>query len=320
MSNLLEVKNLHTQFYTQHGIVSAVNGVDLAIERGETLGVVGESGCGKSVTFLSVLQLIPSRVGEVTEGEIWFDGENLLKKSEKEMCAIRGSRISMIFQDPMTSLNPSFTIGFQLIESIRLHQHSSGAKARQTAIEMLQLVDIPLPEQRLKEYPHQLSGGMCQRIMIAIALSSNADLLIADEPTTALDVTIQAQILELMRQIKNKLHTSIILITHDLGVVTNMCDRVAIMYTGKIVEYGDLHDIFERPLHPYTRGLLDSIPRLDKETETLHVIPGMVPSLTHMPKGCSFYPRCGYSLPICAQEVPNVFQKEHHWARCWLYV
>ncbi|MGE5572615.1 MAG: ABC transporter ATP-binding protein [Bacteroidota bacterium] len=319
MPKLLEVKNLHVEFYTQEGVVCAVNGVDFGVERGETLGIVGESGCGKTVTALSVLQLIPSRAGKITEGEIWFNGENLLEKNEKEMCAIRGSKISMMFQDPMTSLNPAFTIGFQLTESIHLHQHSSKAKARQTAIEMLRLVGIPSPEQRFNEYPHQLSGGMCQRVMIAIALSSDADLLIADEPTTALDVTIQAQILELMQEIKKKLHTSIILITHDLGVVAGMCDRVAIMYAGKIVENGELHGIFEQPLHPYTRGLLDSIPRLDKETDKLHVIRGMVPSLTDMPKGCSFCPRCDYALPICAQQVPDMLQMDDRAVRCWLY-
>ncbi len=322
MPKLLEVKNLHTGFYTKDGgFVHAVNGVDFTVEQGETLGIVGESGCGKSVTSLSVMQLIPPRAGRITEGEIWFQGENLLQKSEKEMCALRGARISMIFQEPMTSLNPSFTIGFQLMEPIRLHQHCSRAQARQTAVEMLRLVGIPLPEQRLREYPHQLSGGMRQRVMIAIALSSHPDLLIADEPTTALDVTIQAQILELMKETSRRLNTATILITHDMGVVAGMCDRIAVMYAGRIVEYGGLYEVFEHPCHPYTQGLLASIPRLDRENETLHMIPGMVPGLGHMPAGCEFCPRCSRALPICRAEKPGVYQAtgQGHTARCWLY-
>ena len=322
MPRRLEVKNLHTGFYTRDGgFVHAVNGVDFTVEQGETLGIVGESGCGKSVTSLSIMRLIPPRAGRVTQGEIWFQGEDLLQKNEKEMCSLRGARISMIFQEPMTSLNPSFTIGFQLMEPIRLHQHCSRAQARSTAVEMLRLVGIPLPEQRLREYPHQLSGGMRQRVMIAIALSSHPDLLIADEPTTALDVTIQAQILELMKEASRRLNTSTILITHDMGVVAGMCDRVAVMYAGRIVEYGGLYKVFERPHHPYTQGLLASIPRLDREAETLHMIPGMVPGPGNMPDGCEFYPRCSRALPICRTQKPGVYEAtgQGHTVRCWLY-
>lgn len=321
MSKLLEVKNLHTGFYTKDGgFVHAVNGVDFTVEQGETLGIVGESGCGKSVTSLSIMRLIPPRAGRITEGEIWFRGEDLLEKSEKEMCALRGAKLSMIFQEPMTSLNPSFTIGFQLMEPIRLHQHCSKAEARNAAVEMLRMVGIPLPEQRLREYPHQLSGGMRQRVMIAIALSSSPDLLIADEPTTALDVTIQAQILELMKETSRKLDAATILITHDMGVVASMCDRVAVMYAGRIVEYADLYELFEHPLHPYTEGLLASIPRLDQESKMLHVIPGMVPSLDNMPEGCEFCPRCSRSTPICQTGKPELYEAgPGHTVRCWLY-
>lgn len=319
MPKLLDVKELCTGFFSEKTIVGAVNGVSFSVDRGETLGIVGESGCGKSVTSLSIMGLIPPRQGKVTSGEIFFDGENLLTKSEKEMCALRGKRISMIFQEPMTSLNPSFTIGFQLSEPIRLHQGVSKAEARERALDMLKLVGIPLPEQRLGEYPHQLSGGMRQRVMIAIALSCDPDLLIADEPTTALDVTIQAQILELMREIRGRLNTAIIMITHDMGVVAEMCDRLVIMYAGKIVEQGMTRTVYRTPLHPYTKGLLASIPRIDQDVETLYMIPGMVPNAKNMPKGCAFFPRCEYAMPQCAQAPPIMVEEDAgHASACWL--
>jgi len=319
MEKLLTVKNLHTNFFTKTKTLSAVNGVDFSIERGEILGIVGESGCGKSVTSLSVLRLNPSGISEIADGEIIFKNENLLEKSEKEMCAIRGNKIAMIFQEPMTSLNPSFTIGYQVTEMIRLHKKSSRAQARSRACEMLQLVGIPDPEECMKKYPHQLSGGMRQRVMIAIALSCNPDLLIADEPTTALDVTIQAQILDLMKKIRENLNMAIILITHDLGVVAGMCDNVTVMYAGKIVEYGSVGALFENPLHPYTQGLINSIPRLDQKNEELYVIPGMVPGLDNMPKGCSFYPRCDRAVAACADISPDLYKVNGRDVRCLLY-
>lgn len=305
---LVEIRNLRTHFYTEEGIVPAVDGVNLYIKRGETLGVVGESGCGKSVTSLSIMRLIPNPPGKVVDGEILFEGQDLLKKSEAEMRRIRGNEISMIFQEPMTSLNPVYTIGDQISESIQLHQGLSRKEAMEKAIEMLRLVGIPLPERRVKEYPHQLSGGMRQRVMIAMALSCNPKLLIADEPTTALDVTIQAQILELMRKLKKELGMAIMLITHDLGVVAEMCERVVVMYGGKVVEEADVISIFKNPLHPYTEGLLRSIPRMDEETEKLHVIEGVVPNPLHLPKGCRFHPRCPYATDQCREAQPKLEQ------------
>ncbi|NLV92339.1 MAG: ABC transporter ATP-binding protein [Firmicutes bacterium] len=303
---LLEVRNLKTYFYTEDGVVPAVDGVDFSLDKGTTLGIVGESGSGKSVTSLSVMGLIPNPPGKIEAGEIIFEGEDLLKKSEAEMRKIRGNDISMIFQEPMTSLNPVFTIGDQIIEAIVLHQGLSKSAAREQAIEMLRLVGIPSPEQRVDEYPHQLSGGMRQRVMIAMALSCNPKLLIADEPTTALDVTIQAQILDLMRKLKDELGTSIMLITHDLGVVAELCDEVAVMYAGKIVERGDVNTIFSNPTHPYTLGLLGSIPKLNEERERLQAIPGVVPNPAFMPEGCRFHPRCKYATEECKLAMPEL--------------
>jgi oligopeptide/dipeptide ABC transporter ATP-binding protein len=305
---LVDIRNLKTYFYTEDGVVPAVDGVDMYVKRGETLGVVGESGCGKSVTSLSVMRLIASPPGKIVAGEILFEGEDLIKKSEAEMRKIRGNDISMIFQEPMTSLNPVYTIGDQISEAIQLHQGLSYKEATDKAIEMLRLVGIPLPERRVKEYPHQLSGGMRQRVMIAMALSCNPKLLIADEPTTALDVTIQAQILELMKKLKKELGMAIMLITHDLGVVAEMCERVVVMYGGKVVEEGDAVSIFKSPLHPYTEGLLQSIPRMDEDVERLHVIEGVVPNPLHLPEGCRFHPRCPVAVEKCLQSQPQLEQ------------
>jgi ABC-type dipeptide/oligopeptide/nickel transport system ATPase component len=276
--NLVEVKNLKTYFYTEDGVVPAVDGVDFQIKKGETLGIVGESGCGKSVTSLSLLRLVPNPPGKIVDGEMLFRGENLLKKSESEMRKIRGNDISMIFQEPMTSLNPVFTIGEQIAEAIELHQGLSKKEAIDKTVEMLNLVGIPSAEKRVNDFPHQMSGGMRQRVMIAMALSCNPSLLIADEPTTALDVTIQAQILELMKDLKERLGTAIMLITHDLGVVAEMAENVLVMYAGKVVEYADVRTIFKGPKHPYTIGLMGSIPRLDQPKEKLYVIEGTVPN------------------------------------------
>lgn len=305
---LVDIRNLKTYFYTEDGVVPAVDGVDLYVKRGETLGVVGESGCGKSVTSLSVMRLIASPPGKIVDGEILFEGEDLVKKSESEMRKIRGNDISMIFQEPMTSLNPVYTIGDQIGEAIVLHQGLSKKEGLEKAIEMLRLVGIPLPERRVHEYPHQLSGGMRQRVMIAMALSCNPKLLIADEPTTALDVTIQAQILELMKKLKKELGMAIMLITHDLGVVAEMCERVVVMYGGKVVEEGDAVSIFKSPLHPYTEGLLQSIPRMDEDVDRLHVIDGVVPNPLHLPEGCRFHPRCPYAIEKCKSAQPPLEQ------------
>jgi oligopeptide/dipeptide ABC transporter ATP-binding protein len=301
---LVEVRNLRTHFFTEDGVVPAVDGVSLYINRGETLGVVGESGCGKSVTSLSIMRLIPNPPGKIVEGEIIFEGEDLLKKTEPAMRKIRGNDISMIFQEPMTSLNPVYTIGDQIAEAIELHQGLSHKEAIDKAIEMLRLVGIPVPERRVHEYPHQLSGGMRQRVMIAMALSCNPKLLVADEPTTALDVTIQAQILELMKKLKKELGMAIMLITHDLGVVAEMAERVVVMYGGKVVEEADVVSIFTHPLHPYTEGLLRSIPRLDTQLGKLHVIEGVVPNPLHLPVGCRFNPRCPYVIDKCKETQP----------------
>jgi oligopeptide transport system ATP-binding protein len=306
---LLDIRNLRTYFYTEDGVVPAVDGVNLYVKRGETLGVVGESGCGKSQTSLSVMRLIPMPPGKIMEGsEIIFEGEDLIKKSESEMRKIRGNDISMIFQEPMTSLNPVYTIGDQIAEAITLHQGLNRKEATDKAIEMLRLVGIPLPDRRVKEYPHQLSGGMRQRVMIAMALSCNPKLLIADEPTTALDVTIQAQILELMKKLKKELGMAIMLITHDLGVVAEMAERVVVMYAGKVVEEGDVVSIFKNPIHPYSEGLLRSVPRMDQDVETLHVIEGVVPNPLHLPQGCRFHPRCPYVIDKCKESQPPLEQ------------
>ncbi len=303
---VLEVKNLITAFKTDDGELRAVDDVSFSVMPGQTVGIVGESGCGKSVTSLSIMRLIPSPPGRIAGGQILFNGRNLLDLSVNEMRKIRGNEISMIFQEPMTSLNPVFTIGNQIMESVELHQKLSKAEARKKAIEMLQLVGIPAPEKRVDDYPHQLSGGMRQRVMIAMALSCNPSVLIADEPTTALDVTIQAQILELIKGLREKLNMAVVLITHDLGVVAETCDYVVVMYAGKVIEHGTAEDIFFRPAHPYTRGLLNSIPSHDsgvkkKRLETIH---GLVPSLLDLPKGCRFQERCTKRQDKCSQAEP----------------
>lgn len=320
---LLEVHNLQTQFTVEGGeIVPAVDKVSFYIDAEETLGIVGESGCGKSVTSLSIMQLVPNPPGRIVGGEILFNGEDLLKKSTDEIRKIRGKDIAMIFQEPMTSLNPVYTVGDQIAEAVMLHQKVDKREAMKRATEMLRLVGIPAPERRVNEYPHQMSGGMRQRVMIGMALSCNPQLLIADEPTTALDVTIQAQILELMKDMKKNFHTSIMLITHDLGVVAEMTDRVLVMYAGKVVEEAPTVDLFANPMHPYTRGLMDSIPRMDAEAHTkLHVIEGTVPNLARLPKGCAFAPRCTHAMPICTVKEPVLTQvADNRKVSCWLHV
>jgi peptide/nickel transport system ATP-binding protein len=317
MTTILEVEQLRTRFRTENGVVNVVDGVDFSIRAGETLGVVGESGCGKSVTSLSIMRLLPPN-GKA-EGTIRFNGTNLLELSEKEMQAVRGNEISMIFQEPMTSLNPLHTVGRQIEEAILLHWKVSKAQAKERAIAMLKAVGMPRAEEIYGEYPHQLSGGMRQRVMIAMAMACDPKLIIADEPTTALDVTIQAQILDLMRELKEKTGTSIMLITHDLGVVAEMCDRVIVMYAGQVVEETDVETLFEQPKHPYTIGLMRSIPELDEEREYLDTIPGAVPLPNQMPKGCRFAPRCAQAMPICHEQPPELLQLDGHKCRCWLY-
>ena len=315
---LLDVKGLRTCFYGDDGAVPAVDGVSFSISRGQTLGIVGESGCGKSVTALSIMRLVPFPPGRIVAGEIVFDGDDILRKSRAEMRRIRGNNISMIFQEPMTSLNPVFTVGEQISESIMLHERLGKAEARDRAIEMLHRVGIPSPEKRIDEYPHQMSGGMRQRVMIAMALSCDPKLLIADEPTTALDVTIQAQILRLMLRLKEHLGTAIMLITHDLGVIAQTADEVAVMYAGRIVEMADVSTLFQRPCHPYTIGLLGSIPLLNESRDRLHTIPGAVPDLTELPPGCRFHPRCGAAKDICKESDPPLVDLDGgHWACCW---
>jgi oligopeptide transport system ATP-binding protein len=306
MAPLLEVRNLEVQFKTQDGVVKAVNNVSFSVDRGETLGIVGESGSGKSVTSMSIMRLIPTPPGKIAGGQILFDGENLLDLSDEEMRKIRGNRIAMIFQDPMTSLNPVLTIGRQITESLELHMNMSTTEARNRAVELLSMVGIPSPGKRLDDYPHQFSGGMRQRVMIAMGLSCNPELLIADEPTTALDVTIQAQILELINRLKNELGTAVILITHDLGVVAGMTDRVCVMYAGRVVEQASTHELFNHPRMPYTIGLLRSIPRLDDEIDRkLTPIRGLPPDLISLPQICPFSPRCDYyTAGSCDQQVP----------------
>jgi peptide/nickel transport system ATP-binding protein len=320
---LLEVEDLKTWFYTRDGIVRAVDGVSYRVYPGETLAVVGESGCGKSVTSLSILRLIPSPPGKIVAGRLAFEGRNLLELTEGAMRGIRGNEISMIFQEPMTSLNPVLTIGRQIAEALVLHQGMDRRGATARAIEMLQLVNIPESERRVTQYPHELSGGMRQRVMIAMALSCNPKLLIADEPTTALDVTIQAQILDLMRALKAKTGAAIVLITHDLGVVAEMAQRVVVMYAGRKVEEAPVDALFARPLHPYTRGLLGSIPRLAEAAvadarKRLAEIPGMVPSLKEEVPGCLFAPRCPHATARCAAEYPLLEEEAAgHWVACW---
>jgi oligopeptide transport system ATP-binding protein len=308
---LLEIENLQVQFHTEDGVVNAVNGISLTIEPGETLGIVGESGSGKSVSSLAVLGLLPMPPAKILNGTARFQGRDLLKLSQNELADIRGNRIAMIFQDPMTSLNPFLTIGQQLTEVSRVHLRHSHEQARRHAIQMLERVGLPAPERRLEDYPHQFSGGMRQRVMIAMALSCKPALLIADEPTTALDVTIQAQILELMKELQQAEGTAIVLITHDLGVVANICRRVNVMYAGRFVEEAAVDDLFARPRHPYTLGLLKSIPRLDTADETLTPIRGQPPDLIHLPSGCAFNPRCPNAIERCPKEVPPLFTAEH---------
>lgn len=314
---LLEVKNLKTHFYTHDGILPAVDGVSFKINSGETLCVVGESGCGKSVTAMSILKLVPTPPGKYVEGNILFNGQDILSKTNEEMRKIRGKDIAMIFQEPMTSLNPVYTVGDQIAEAIMIHQGKKKKEAIEIAINMLKKVGIPSPEKRVREYPHQLSGGMRQRVMIAMALSCNPMVLIADEPTTALDVTVQAQILDLMRKMQKETGTAIMFITHDLGVVAEMADRVVVMYAGKIVEEGTVEEIFDDPTHPYTIGLLNSIPQLDgKGKETLHIIKGTVPNLDELPKGCAFHPRCDRVMEICREKKPELISLGNRDRRC----
>jgi len=308
MDNLLEVRDLRTYFYTDDGVVKAVDGVEFEVKAGETIGIVGESGCGKSITAMSILRLIQSPPGKIVSGEILFEGEDLTKVSEKRIREIRGNSISMIFQEPMTSLNPVFTAGYQIEEILKLHQNLDEKEAREKAIEMIRMVGIPNPERIADEYPHQLSGGMRQRIMIAMALACRPKMLIADEPTTALDVTIQAQILDLMNELKEKLNTSIMLITHDLGVVAEMADHVIVMYSGKVVEDAPTIELFENPKHPYTIGLMSSIPSLAKEGQRLETIPGVVPNPLYLPKGCYFHPRCKYATKKCREIQPELVE------------
>lgn len=316
MTPLLSVKDLHTVFYTSDGRNPAVRGVSFDIMPGETLGVVGESGCGKSVTAFSVMGLIPYPPGRIEAGEVLFEGQDLLKKTPDEMRAIRGSKMSMIFQEPMTSLNPVYTIGDQISEVLEHHLGYTRAEGFEKAVHLLHSVGIPEPARRVKQYPHEMSGGMRQRVMIAMALACDPKLLIADEPTTALDVTIQAQILELMKDLKTRTGTAIMLITHDLGVVAEMADRVAVMYLGKIVEEGTARDIFHNPLHPYTLGLLNSIPRMDRLQSRLHVIPGTVPNPMFMPKGCPFNNRCDFATEECMEAEPEI-AGDGHKVRCF---
>ena len=318
--NLLEVKHLRTEFFSsKKSSVTAVDDVSFDIKKGEIVGLVGESGCGKSVTSLSIMQLLKDTPGKVTNGEVIFQGRNLLDASKKEMLDIRGDKMSMIFQEPMSSLNPSMRIDKQMIEGIRLHTPLTKAEARKKAADILSQVGIPDPQRVLKNYPHQLSGGMSQRVMIAMAMSCEPDLLIADEPTTALDVTIQAQILELMKKIQQDKGMSILLITHDLGVVAEMCSRVIVMYAGKIVEEAPVEILFANPTHPYTQGLIASVPKRGSGVKVLPSIPGSVPDLSAMPKGCRFAPRCKYATEKCHQEQPELLSVgEKQKCRCWL--
>ncbi|WP_256806116.1 ABC transporter ATP-binding protein [Bradyrhizobium sp. Bra64] len=317
--SLLRVENLRTYFDTRSGVMKAVDGINLEVREGSTLGIVGESGSGKSVTALSIMRLI-ERPGRVLPGShIYFEGKDLAAISERELEDVRGNRMSMVFQEPMTSLNPVYTVGNQIIEAIRLHRRVSVRDARERAIELLELVGIPSPERRIDAFPHELSGGMRQRVMIAMALACEPKLLIADEPTTALDVTIQAQILELLRQLRDKLAMAVILITHDLGVVAEMCDDVAVMYAGEVVERGSVDAVFCAPQHPYTEALLRSVPLLGMtQAEPLNVIPGMVPSALHWPVGCRFAARCDYASDHCHREAPELVATRAGYAACWL--
>jgi len=319
LAPILEVEDLNTSFFPEEGELKAVSGIDFSLGKGETLGIVGESGSGKSITAMSILQLLEGTTGVIKSGKIVFQGEDLLKKTRQEMMSIRGNSISMIFQEPMTSLNPTMSIGNQIAEVVVLHQKRTKKEAWERAIKMLKRVGMPEPEKRAKQYPYQLSGGMRQRVMIAMALACNPELLIADEPTTALDVTIQAQILTLMKRLQRESGTAMILITHDLGVVAEMCDHVAVMYCGKIVEYTDVRSLFTNPQHPYTIGLLNSIPSHEVDNEgDLQIIAGTVPSPFEELSGCSFAPRCPFAKEMCHKEVPELIDKEDRQVRCFM--
>ncbi|MBN2439538.1 MAG: ABC transporter ATP-binding protein [Deltaproteobacteria bacterium] len=319
---LLEIRGLKTFFYTCEGVSKAVDGVDLSIGRGETVGIVGESGCGKSVTALSILRLVPDPPGRIVGGEIDFNGKNLLQFKISEMRKVRGDQISMIFQEPMTSLNPLFTIGFQISEILRLHKDLSKGAAWDRSVEVLKMVGIPSPEKRIRDYPHHLSGGMRQRVMIAMSIACEPSLIIADEPTTALDVTIQAQILDIMCDLKEKTGASVLLITHNLGVIADTAAKVVVMYAGKVVEQADVEEIFENPRHPYTAALMKALPYPDEAAgskKELYVIPGIVPSPAHLPPGCKFHNRCASAFARCEKEEPPLFRiAPGHLARCWL--
>ncbi len=320
---LLEVKNLKTYFYTEDGVVKAVDGVDFSVKPGEVLGLVGESGCGKSVTSLSIMRLI-GMPGKVVEGEIWFEGKDLLKLSEAEMVHMRGNRISMIFQQPQSSLNPVYKVGDQVAEVLQIHKGMKKEESWEEAVKLLRLVGIPDAQKKAHAFPHEMSGGQAQRVMIAMALALNPQLLIADEPTTALDVTIQAQILDLMRDLRTHMETAVILITHDLGIIAEMADRVAVMYAGRIVEQTDVNSLYAKPVHPYTQGLIASIPILGQVKDRLDVIPGSVPNLVNLPPGCQFAPRCRprveHKLAICTELEPQLLPVvSGHLVRCWMY-
>ncbi len=318
MDDILNIKNLVVNYITDDGVVEAINGIDISLKEKETLGLVGETGAGKTTTALSILRLVSDPPGRIIDGKIYFEGENLLEKSKEEMRKIRGNKISMIFQDPMTSLNPVMTVGDQVAEGIQIHQKVHWEEAIKKAKEMFRLVGIS--ETRMNDYPHQFSGGMKQRVVIAIALACNPKLLIADEPTTALDVTIQAQVLELMKSLKEEFNTAMILITHDLGIVAETCDKVAVMYAGKIIEIASLEELFENTKHPYTAGLFSSIPSLDEDVERLKPIKGITPDPTELPKGCSFHPRCPYSQEICKKREPKTtFIGNNHQVKCLIY-
>ena len=314
----LEINNLHIHYVTQEGTVKAVNGVNIELNRGETLGLVGETGAGKTTTALGVLRLIPDPPGKIIDGEINFEGRDILLESEENMRKIRGKKVSMIFQDPMTSLNPVMTVGEQIAEVIEIHEDVTSKQAMEKAKEMLELVGIQ--GSRFNDFPHQFSGGMQQRVVIAIALACNPELLIADEPTTALDVTIQAQVLEMMNNLKEEFNTAMLLITHDLGVVAEACDKVAIMYAGEIVEYADIENLFENTKHPYTLGLFGSIPNLEEDVDRLKPIKGLMPDPTELPSGCKFHPRCPHAAPICAEKHPEDYEvSPGHTVRCLIY-
>lgn len=317
---LLEVKNLSIQFKSEEGLVLAVNKMNFSLKKGEKLGIVGESGSGKSVTSLAIMGLIPNPPGEISSGEILFEGLDITKASDVQMRKIRGNDISMIFQEPMTSLNPILTCGFQIAETLMLHKNMKKRAAKEVSMKLLGSVGIPDPKTNMKSFPHQLSGGMRQRVMISMALACEPKILLADEPTTALDVTIQAQILDLMNQLYNNHNTSIILITHDLGVVSEVCDKVIVMYTGHVVEQAYTEELFKHPYHPYTKGLIKSIPTITKEKHRLEEIKGMVPNPTEKKVGCSFYPRCDKAMNICKEQEPGLYEvEENHFVRCWLY-